>query len=239
MSAPSDTVETRGSATRGWTELGEVLVTPQVAFQKLLPNHVWLPAYIFSAVLMLVTTILMMDKVLVQLETQVASTGSQSASTLAFIHWITLGGSLIGAVVGPLLSALIMAGLFFVLGLIINKPAPFVEYMTIALYSRIPTILGGFLNSILIFFGLSSLAQPLSFSPLVFLSQVKQSNILYSLLASLDILVLWGIGLTVAGLAVAHKTSVRRVAWTGFFIYLLSLSITLTLNLFAQGVRSS
>jgi len=236
MQETSRTVEALPRAV-GWIDILTVFVDPERAFHRVLKQGTWFPAYLVSALLATGVAAWMMQNSMSVFEQGLAQAATAQAEQMrAFMFTMTKVAPIIGGILGPLIAGALMALVYGALGLFIGSSVPsgsFRSYFTLACFARLPQVVAQALGvGGMILFHLQT---PLIFSPVVLFPNLAPQSLAYSLLSTLDVFMIWSIILATVGLAVIHGRKVREVVAAGVVLYLLSLSLSVSLSLIAAA----
>ncbi len=140
--------------------------------------------------------------------------------------------SLVGAVVGPLLMWLVIAGLLKLYNSFSGEKVPFKCLFTVTVYSYLPVMLASIIRTVLI---MLTPAQNLARvnTSLALLLPGDKIDRLYLILSQIDPFFVWSLALLVIGGSVAMKTTYKNIAvFIGvlWIVYVLALGFLTPIN---------
>lgn len=139
---------------------------------------------------------------------------STPAHTVSMAATVAMVGTLVGAVLGPLIIWLIMAGLLKLFNAFTGENAPFKTLFAVTVYAYLPVMLASVIRAMLIMISPIQNIPKIS-TGLSMLLPGDHTGRLYVLLSQIDPFTIWGLVLLAVGSSVAMKVPAVK---TGIYV---------------------
>lgn len=203
-----------------------VILEPKEVFERVNDNpKVWsysIPIMITQLLIALVG----LPKLLKYSILKVQETPNFSDSMIPLIKTTSTISILVGSLISPLLTALIVTVLIKVAATICKESGPFKNLFCISILSYIPMLISGIVNSIVMLFTEAENIESITTNFTLFLSSsIEKKSVIYKLFSCIDPFLIWGFILISIGTSVVFKMKMKKSLFVIFGLYIIGIII--------------